>query len=73
MEYRKTGYREPDDQPRITGVIAVFRVTQGPEILNQTEKWCLPLRQALDTWGDVTFNYTSTETPDFVRSAAPAC
>ena len=22
--------------------------------------------QALDTWGDVTFNYASTDTPDFV-------
>jgi ribulose-bisphosphate carboxylase large chain len=45
---------------------------EGPDILNDAGKWCLPLRQALDTWGDVTFNYTSTDTPDFVPSATPA-
>jgi ribulose-bisphosphate carboxylase large chain len=44
---------------------------EGPDILNDAGKWCLPLRQALDTWGDVTFNYTSTDTPDFVPSATP--
>jgi ribulose-bisphosphate carboxylase large chain len=42
---------------------------EGPEILNQAGRSCLPLRQALDTWGDVTFNYTSTDTPDFVPVA----
>ena len=30
---------------------------------------CAPLRQALDTWKDVTFNYASTDTPDFVPTA----
>jgi ribulose-bisphosphate carboxylase large chain len=39
---------------------------EGPEILREAGRTCLPLRQALDTWGDVTFNYTSTDTPDFV-------
>lgn len=39
---------------------------EGPEILKDTAKWCSPLKQALDTWGDVTFDYTSTDTPDFV-------
>jgi ribulose-bisphosphate carboxylase large chain len=46
-------------------------MAEGPDILNQAGKWCLPLRQALDTWGDVTFNYTSTDTPDFVPVATP--
>jgi ribulose-bisphosphate carboxylase large chain len=41
-------------------------MAEGPEILNQAGRSCLPLRQALDTWGDVTFNYASTDTPDFV-------
>ena len=41
-------------------------VSEGPEILNEAAKWCLPLRQALDIWKDVTFNYASTDTPDFV-------
>ncbi|MDD2859833.1 MAG: form I ribulose bisphosphate carboxylase large subunit [Acidiphilium sp.] len=45
---------------------------EGPEILNQAARHCLPLRQALDTWGDVTFDYTSTDTPDFVASPMPA-
>jgi len=45
---------------------------EGPEILNDAARMCLPLRQALDTWGDVTFNYTSTDTPDFVPLATAA-
>ncbi len=43
---------------------------EGPDILANAAKSCLPLRQALDTWGDVTFNYTSTDAPDFVPSAS---
>jgi ribulose-bisphosphate carboxylase large chain len=44
-------------------------MAEGPEILNQAGRTCLALRQALDTWGDVTFNYTSTDAPDFVPVA----
>jgi ribulose-bisphosphate carboxylase large chain len=44
-------------------------MAEGPEILKDAGRTCLPLRQALDTWGDVTFNYTSTDTPDFVPTA----
>jgi ribulose-bisphosphate carboxylase large chain len=40
--------------------------SEGPEILQQAAKWCGPLKAALDTWGEVTFNYTSTDTSDFV-------
>src|SRR6266705_2748930 len=43
--------------------------SEGPEILMAAAKWCLPLQQALDTWKDVTFNYASTDTPDFVATA----
>ncbi|MFZ5660009.1 MAG: form I ribulose bisphosphate carboxylase large subunit [Pseudomonadota bacterium] len=42
---------------------------EGPQILEQAAKWCTPLRAALDTWKDVTFNYESTDTPDFVPTA----
>jgi len=42
---------------------------EGPEILSQAARWCSPLRAALDTWKDVTFNYTSTDTADFVPTA----
>ena len=33
---------------------------------------CAPLRAALDTWGEVTFNYTSTDTPDFIPTPTAA-
>ena len=39
---------------------------EGPQILLDAARDCLPLKAALDTWGDVTFDYTSTDTPDFV-------
>ncbi len=42
---------------------------EGPAILAEAAKWCSPLRAALDTWKDVTFNYTSTDTADFVPTA----
>ncbi|HQT37945.1 MAG TPA: form I ribulose bisphosphate carboxylase large subunit [Acidocella sp.] len=47
-------------------------MAEGPEILNQAARTCMPLRQALDTWGDITFNYASTDTPDFIPTAMPA-
>ena len=42
---------------------------EGPAILAEAAKTCTPLRQALDTWKDVTFNYASTDAPDFVPTA----
>ena len=46
---------------------------EGPEILRAAAgRWCQPLRAALDTWKDVSFNYASTDRqrrrprPDFV-------
>ena len=38
---------------------------EGPEILKKAAQFCTPLKQALDTWGDITFNYTSTDTSDY--------
>lgn len=40
-------------------------LNEGPEILQEAAKWCAPLRAALKVWKDVTFDYTSTDTPDF--------
>ena len=40
---------------------------EGPQILEMRPRCCRRSRQALDTWKDVTFNYASTDTPDFVR------
>jgi ribulose-bisphosphate carboxylase large chain len=42
---------------------------EGPEILATAAKHCQPLRAALDTWKDVTFQYASTDTVDFVATA----
>jgi ribulose-bisphosphate carboxylase large chain len=47
-------------------------VSEGPQILAEAAKWCTPLQQALETWKDVTFNYASTDTPDFVPVATAA-
>ena len=38
---------------------------EGPHILKDAAKHCGPLRAALDTWGEVTFNYQSTDTSDY--------
>ncbi len=45
---------------------------EGPQILAAAASWCSPLRAALDTWKDVTFNYQSTDTADFVPTATVA-
>ena len=45
---------------------------EGPQILADAAKWCSPLRAALDTWKDVTFNYQSTDNADIVPPATPA-
>jgi ribulose-bisphosphate carboxylase large chain len=42
---------------------------EGPQILEDAARWCAPLRAALDTWKDVSFNYASTDTADFVPTA----
>jgi ribulose-bisphosphate carboxylase large chain len=42
---------------------------EGPQILAAAARWCAPLRAALDTWKDVTFDYASTDTADFVPTA----
>ncbi len=41
-------------------------MNEGPEILEKEARWCSPLRAALETWKDVTFDYTSTDTADFI-------
>ena len=44
----------------------------GLEILEKAAKWCSPLRAALDIWKDITFEYQSTDTADFVPTPTPA-
>jgi len=45
-------------------------LNEGPDILRTAARWCKPLEQALETWKDVSFNYTSTDTPDFAVTAS---
>ena len=41
---------------------------EGPEILKRASVHCPPLREALQTWKDITFDYTSTDTPDVLAT-----
>nr|UNJ15487.1 ribulose-1,5-bisphosphate carboxylase/oxygenase large subunit [Cyanidioschyzonaceae sp. 1] len=41
---------------------------EGPQILKDAAKNCGPLQTALDLWKDIAFNYTSTDTSDFVET-----
>ena len=45
---------------------------EGPDILRKAATWCTPLKQALDTWGEVSFNYESTDTSDYTTAATAA-
>jgi ribulose-bisphosphate carboxylase large chain len=45
---------------------------EGPTILAEAARHCRPLQAALDTWGEVTFDYASTDTPDFVPTPSAA-
>jgi ribulose-bisphosphate carboxylase large chain len=45
---------------------------EGPEILRRAAAWCAPLARAIETWGDVTFDYTSTDSPDFLPTPTPS-
>jgi len=44
---------------------------EGPEILESAARHCAPLKAALDTWKDITFNYESTDTVDYVATPTP--
>ncbi len=46
-------------------------VKEGPEILRGAARWSPELRAALDVWGDISFNYESTDTPDVVSTVTP--
>ncbi len=45
---------------------------EGAAILASAARSCAPLKAALDVWGDITFNYESTDTPDFVPTPSAA-
>ena len=37
-------------------------------MLQKAAKWCTPLKQALDTWGELRFDYAWKDTADFVAT-----
>ena len=43
---------------------------EGPDILRKAAAFCTPLKQALDTWGDISFNYTATDSSDYAVTPA---
>ncbi|ODS92108.1 MAG: ribulose-bisphosphate carboxylase large subunit [Comamonas sp. SCN 65-56] len=47
-------------------------LAEGPQILQDAARFCTPLKQALDTWGDVTFNFESTDSSDYAVTQAVA-
>ncbi len=47
-------------------------LAEGQTILEEAARGCAPLKQALDVWRDVSFNYASTDSPDFVPSVTAA-
>ncbi|PZR83315.1 MAG: ribulose-bisphosphate carboxylase large subunit [Candidatus Aeolococcus gillhamiae] len=47
-------------------------VNEGPDILKAAAKWSPELRAALDVWGEISFNYESTDTPDVVSTPTSA-
>ncbi len=46
-------------------------LNEGPEILQDAARWCRPLNAALDLWKDITFDYASTDTADYVPTVTP--
>ena len=41
---------------------------EGPQVLAKAAKWCTPLKVALELWKDISFNYESTDSPDYVAT-----
>jgi ribulose-bisphosphate carboxylase large chain len=54
------------------GEDVVLQFGGGTELLRRAARWCEPLRAALDVWGDISFNYESTDTPDVLPTPTAA-
>jgi ribulose-bisphosphate carboxylase large chain len=44
---------------------------EGPDILKNAAKSCAPLASALEVWGDITFDFESTDVPDVIEMPTP--
>jgi ribulose-bisphosphate carboxylase large chain len=47
-------------------------INEGMDVLQHAAKSCTPLKQALDTWKDVSFNYAPTDTSDYATTPSVA-
>ncbi len=45
---------------------------EGAMVLQKAAQSCGPLKAALDTWGDISFNYQSTDSSDYVSTPSAA-
>jgi ribulose-bisphosphate carboxylase large chain len=45
---------------------------EGPSILKRAAQTCTPLKAALDTWGEISFNYQSTDSSDYTATPSVA-
>ena len=54
------------------GLIYRNILQEGPSILKQAAQHCSPLKAALDTWGDISFNYQSTDSSDYAVTPSVA-
>ena len=45
---------------------------EGEDVLRAAAKHCQALDVALSTWGDITYDYESTDVPDVVAPPTPA-
>ena len=45
---------------------------EGSMVLQKAAQTCGPLKAALDTWGDISFNYQSTDSSDYVATPSAA-
>ena len=45
---------------------------EGPMVLQKAAQSCGPLKAALETWGDISFNYQSTDSSDYVATPSAA-
>lgn len=45
---------------------------EGPDILRAAAKRSPELESAIETWGDITFEYESTDVPDVIETATPS-
>ena len=51
---------------------AVQWLRDGLQILERAAQFCTPLKQALETWKDVSFNYASTDSSDYAVTPTTA-